>query len=430
MGEIEWDDDEIEWDEPTEPATSAGPLEANIQATKFFLGGLGHGRAQASATSPSNATATRQGVASVLGFGQGITGGHLDEAVGAVRSVPELFGDRPLSEVYRGKRDEEREMHARARKDSPVSYGAGEVAGGITASGTKVKSLVGAVKSGAGFGTAVGSGASEADLTRGEFGKYGKEVAGGAMAGGLTGGALYGLTGLPLRLLGKRAQRAVVDIEQEQGNAINSAQGRYAEKWKDAQAGLDRLIASPERQAAIGAAHAPPPGQTVNLRGQPPPPANPALAPVPTAVMRDLAQRREKGALKDVLNIHKLQKPDPIAISAEVERMQTAGANRHMLYGAGKAAVGLIGGKLGGPIAGAAVAIGTVPFGIRHLFRGAMEHPSLVRRLSGLQRWGPVIGNAAAKGQTTLLPVLETLYRQEPEVRDEVDRIAAEESEQ
>lgn len=112
--------------------------------------------------------------------------------------------DKTLSDLaedykqeYVKERDESRKAFEAAREANPLSYGAGELGGGVASSllipggaavqGAKGLAKVGQIaKQGALIGGLYSSGASEADLTKGELGEFGKDVAIGAGSGALT----------------------------------------------------------------------------------------------------------------------------------------------------------------------------------------------------------------------------------------------------
>lgn len=165
------------------------------------------------------------------GAQQGLTMGFSDEAAGGIQALldklnragnklgllPEsptqvseklaaegLTGDiGPTSsaDLYREARDMERAKLAQAAEQNPVSFTAGGVAGGLlgtaaipgASAATSVKGATGAErilsagKIGAGLGAAMGAGASEADLTKGDVTGLAGDVAQGAATGAITG---------------------------------------------------------------------------------------------------------------------------------------------------------------------------------------------------------------------------------------------------
>ena len=107
-------------------------------------------------------------------------------------------------DIYGDRRDAAREANLAAKEANPLSYMGGEIAGGLAPAlmsggasaaattgklGLNQAALLG-VKSGAKFGGAYGLGASEADLTEGEFGQAAIDTAVGAGTGAVMGGAL------------------------------------------------------------------------------------------------------------------------------------------------------------------------------------------------------------------------------------------------
>lgn len=116
--------------------------------------------------------------AGVRGFLQGVTFGHADEiAAGGEALVDALTTDKKLVDAYRERRDMYRGIYDTERAQSPKSFLAGEVAGGVAApvpggtaaKGASLLSRAGQMaKTGAKVGALYGLGTSDADLTRGE----------------------------------------------------------------------------------------------------------------------------------------------------------------------------------------------------------------------------------------------------------------------
>lgn len=137
------------------------------------------------------------------GAAQGISLGFADELAGVVESAMS-------AKSYRQARDESRANYARAQEDNPITYGAGELGGGVATALLPVgvasmaaRGLAGA----AALGGAAGAGMSEADLTEGDVGGLARDTALGAGAGALTHGALT-LAGKAARAVAPRARAA------------------------------------------------------------------------------------------------------------------------------------------------------------------------------------------------------------------------------
>lgn len=137
------------------------------------------------------------------GAAQGATFGFADEIEGAGRAAIQdvAFGPSKLSELperYAARRDASRAEYERAREESPGSYTAGEVAGGIGtafipglgwANAAKV-GMIPKIVQGAKIGAVQGLGTSTSDLTKGQFGDAAEDVGTGAALGGATAGVL------------------------------------------------------------------------------------------------------------------------------------------------------------------------------------------------------------------------------------------------
>lgn len=118
-----------------------------------------------------------------LGVGQGALAGFADEAAGvgaaAMQPLANAMGypEQTMGEAYREARTVARKTHDQARADSPWTYGAGQVAGGLGQIGAlgwagmpMAARGAQAVRQGAALGALSGLGGSTADLTKGEVG--------------------------------------------------------------------------------------------------------------------------------------------------------------------------------------------------------------------------------------------------------------------
>jgi len=97
--------------------------------------------------------------------------------------APNPYADKSFSEVYKSGRDEERQADVKAREDSPGSFLAGSVAGGLA-----TPSLGAGIAPIAGLGALAGLGGSESSNIAG----MAKDTALGGALGGLAGGAVKG----------------------------------------------------------------------------------------------------------------------------------------------------------------------------------------------------------------------------------------------
>ena len=127
---------------------------------------------------------------------QGFTLGFADEGAAAAEQVWEsakILSTEGFKEGYQEKRDAIRQADYNAQQENPGSYLAGEVAGAIAVPipGAAAARTVGAVaKQGAKLGAAYGAGASDADLTEGEYLEAATDTAIGGVAGAAGGAAL------------------------------------------------------------------------------------------------------------------------------------------------------------------------------------------------------------------------------------------------
>lgn len=158
----------------------------------------------------------------IRGAAQGLTFGFADEitaaAEAAFKAATSPEDKRSILDMYRQARDESRKNYEATREANPMTYTAGEIAGGIapalaTGGAGAITSLgkVGlgqAIKqgaiAGAGYGAVQGLGATEADLTKGEVGQAGLDIGKGTLLGGAVGGAIP-LAGAGIKAGGQKA---------------------------------------------------------------------------------------------------------------------------------------------------------------------------------------------------------------------------------
>lgn len=128
---------------------------------------------------------------------QGASFGYGDEITGGVES---LLGSLGVVEdkTYEQARDEARAADELAQQANPMSYGAGQVAGGVAgaflpgaAALNAAKGIGGAVAVGAGLGGLAGAGESKAGITDSQF--Y-EDLLKGAGIGAVTGGVMKGVS--------------------------------------------------------------------------------------------------------------------------------------------------------------------------------------------------------------------------------------------
>lgn len=169
------------------------------------------------------------GESALRGAAQGALMGFPDEATGLAGAVKQtVFGDKKLSEfpeVYRQERDESRANYEKAKSANPGLYTGGEIAGSIgsafvpgfgPAKGAKFLSQLGRAAATGGIQAA---GLSSADLTKGEVGKLGGDIATGAATGAVMQTALTGagkaLKGLTPKEIAKKTSRVMLGAPEE-----------------------------------------------------------------------------------------------------------------------------------------------------------------------------------------------------------------------
>lgn len=124
------------------------------------------------------------------GLKQGATFGFGDEITGALESAL-------TSKTYKQARDEARANDAAAAEANPLTYGAGEIGGGLAttlATGGAAGGALAGLKGAALAGAAYGAGSSDADLTEGDVGGLARDTAIGAGVGALAHGAAAGIS--------------------------------------------------------------------------------------------------------------------------------------------------------------------------------------------------------------------------------------------
>lgn len=218
------------------PATAAPPPEAS------FLSRAGDTAADA-----------------VRGLGQGTSFGFGDElAGGAGALLDKAMGDpRGMGDLYRESRDFARKDNAQAKKNSPYAYGGAELAGSMAvpipgAAPAKGAALltklgVGGLR-GALIGGVSAAGNSSADLTKGEYGKFGKDVGKGTLIGGGVGLGTSALGAVASKIAAgaaAKSEKATQDALEQATNsveeAISSAQGKARGKVQEASRDLEVL---------------------------------------------------------------------------------------------------------------------------------------------------------------------------------------------
>lgn len=170
------------------------------------LSQLPEGSWKAEETSPEASISMLE--SGLRGLAQGASFGFADEITGAIEGAL-------TDKTYEQARDESRANYDKASNANPLTYGAGEIAGGVgtalvpglnVAKGASLATKIGV---GAGAGAAYGLGASEADLTKGEIGGAAADTATGAVVGGAVSGAVESLSPLAKYVSKKAAEKSL-----------------------------------------------------------------------------------------------------------------------------------------------------------------------------------------------------------------------------
>lgn len=198
---------------------------------------------------------------------QGASAGYADELGAGVKTAfdvaknPEKFKQNSLYEIvqdYRKNRTQERARYQQAREDNPDYYSGGEIAGSLATTaipGLGMASKVGLIPKmiqGAKFGAVAGLGTSESDLTQGDIAGTAEDVGGGAVAGGLTAGAvdvgIQGLKSLTPKNAAKKLANVFLNTPEEitdayikNPEAIKTAPRRFEVAQKFEEKGLEGL---------------------------------------------------------------------------------------------------------------------------------------------------------------------------------------------
>lgn len=199
-------------------------------------------------------------------FGKGASLGFIDELAGLQGMGDEvsgrLFGsdalaqyrDRPLMQAlaarYRRERDDSRRELAAGEDAHPIIAGAADIAGGLavpmpgggakTGAGLLQRALQLAGK-GAVYGAAAGAGGSDADLTRGELGRFAGDVAGSTLAGGALGGAGGLLAGKGGQVVARAEEDARAAAQKAADKAFNSARSSLGGETSTAARTLEQI---------------------------------------------------------------------------------------------------------------------------------------------------------------------------------------------
>lgn len=401
------------WDQDEEVAAAPWDADEEVAPTKdssrrgavSALSGRGFDRVRGR---PSTAEILMRGAF------QGGTAEFGDEAGGAgtaalqagANILPQRLADRlNLSQAspvdaYRFSRDEHRTANAEAQRASPAAYlGANLVGsmaiplpGGQAAAGTKLGGrLLRSLAQGGLVGGTVAAGASDADLTRGEFGQFAADTGVGIGTGALVSGGAEALASGAGALHGK-ARAGFSKAQQEIDNLAKASAGEATQAARTA-AGTSATAAYKNATNIDEAIKA----GAMTLED---------LTPEQLGLYRDLLRERAQKAAKDLVAdaARKSEKATAFAEAAAQEPQRLAEAAKYhgnplnqlmpRLKRYGMPALGtIIGTAIGGPLGGSVGALagaGSRPM-MQSLLKGA-KHPSVERELWRL------LGGAAAAG--------------------------------
>jgi hypothetical protein len=195
-------------------------------------------------------------------------GSYADEAAGLGSAVVDKFkgNDKPFADLYREERDDSRKNYEQAASEHPKSFYGGLLASGAVADAPKIVPGLGQLY-GAVEGGVYGLGNSQADLTRGEYGRAALDSGVNATLGAVLPHALEYGTNKAVQLAGNLGEKvastkiasSVIDKYKYRAGAIGDwlrqraealaekgtgATGREAEKYAEGSGGelLDRGI--------------------------------------------------------------------------------------------------------------------------------------------------------------------------------------------
>lgn len=171
------------------------------------------------AAQPASSVSNRE--AAVRGAVQGFpfVGSYADEATGALESAAGSLGLVP-DKTYQQARDESRAAYAAAQKENPVPFYSGMVATSLPLDAAKMVPGLGQAV-GAAEGAVYGLGASEADLTKGEYGRAAFDTG--------VGGAVGAVAPKVVQFAGKRIIAPAARGAMNLGNKVSRKLGGFAE---------------------------------------------------------------------------------------------------------------------------------------------------------------------------------------------------------
>lgn len=167
------------------------------------------------------------------GLAQGASLGFADELTGALESTAGSLGLVP-DKTYEQSRDESRANYLKAQTDNPVTYGAGQIGGGLATMAipglnvAKGASLARTAGTAALQGALSGLGSSESEDVLG----MGKDALVSGVGGGILGGAAYGAGKLAEKALpaaGKMFSRNAEKLAEKATGATGAQAEKFAE---------------------------------------------------------------------------------------------------------------------------------------------------------------------------------------------------------
>ena len=201
--------------------------------------------------------------AGVRGGAQGLSLGFADEATGGLQTVRDyVMGrksvfDKGPGDVYRRNRDLSREKYEAAQEAHPYIYGGAQMAGAIAPA---IAATVGTGGAGVGvvgarlgaLGLAEGLGHTEADVTKGEFGRAGQDVALSGAIGAVMPAAFKGI-GAGIKGAARPVMAAGKAVAQKFGPTIGAKTTGQRALTAFTNTPLEAIEAYTERPAAIKA---------------------------------------------------------------------------------------------------------------------------------------------------------------------------------
>lgn len=334
----------------------------------------------------------------------GLTQGYSDEIEGGLKAGwAKLTGDkRPIGELYRNYRDEDRADTAARHQRSPKAAAAGEIAGNI-AGATALAAATGGVGTGvaglAALGGANALGSSNADLTRGEYLDAAKDTAKGAAIGGAIGGAA--------KLGGKLLRTGLDEIAHtpsiNSGNVKNStALGKLYNSTEGLETGLKKVGNIPE---LIGA------GDLTASNA-----ASKATSFMSNPFTTDMASYEAMRALPLTERVANTLKGGAKMVGGGAgggAALGVVGGPAGMAIGAktgAATAAGLFGTSMAAKAGGAA--LGTARKGFQSFAEYAIKNPQVLNQMG---KYGTILAGAAQRGMDALIAKDFILQQTEPD---------------